>query len=68
MTAPTVFVGIDVSKATLDVAVRPAGTTFQVANDPDGIATPTASRTVAWPPRPHLQGRDTPGHPFEPNH
>jgi transposase len=32
------FVGIDVSKATLDVAVRPAGLTFQVANDPDGVA------------------------------
>ena len=38
MAEPLVFVGIDVSKATLDVAVRPAGTTFRVANDPDGIA------------------------------
>src|SRR5262245_45738041 len=38
MTQPTAFVGIDVSKATLDVAVRPTGTTFRVANDPDGIA------------------------------
>lgn len=38
MAEPLVFVGIDVSKATLDVAVRPAGTTFQVANDPDGVA------------------------------
>lgn len=38
MTAPTVFVGIDVSKAALDVSVRPSGLTFQVANDPDGIA------------------------------
>jgi hypothetical protein len=38
MAEPLVFVGIDVSKATLDVAVRPAGTTFQVANDPDGLS------------------------------
>ena len=38
MTEPLVFVGIDVAKATLDVAVRPTGATFQVANDPDGIA------------------------------
>ncbi|MFO0851602.1 MAG: IS110 family transposase [Gemmataceae bacterium] len=38
MTEPPAFVGIDVSKATLDVAARPAGPTFQVANDPDGIA------------------------------
>jgi transposase len=32
------FVGIDVSKATLDVAIRPTGAAFQVANDPDGVA------------------------------
>lgn len=38
MADPAVFVGIDVSKAALDVAVRPAGAVFQVANDPDGIA------------------------------
>ena len=32
-----VFVGIDVSKATLDVAARPAGETWTSANSPDGI-------------------------------
>lgn len=31
------FVGIDVAKAALDVAVRPTGQAWQVANDPDGI-------------------------------
>jgi transposase len=33
-----VFVGIDVSKKKLDVAVRPSGTTHQFANDAEGIA------------------------------
>jgi transposase len=33
-----VFVGIDVSKKRLDVAVRPAGTSFQVTNDEEGWA------------------------------
>ncbi len=37
MTAPA-FVGVDVSKARLDVHVLPAGTAFAVANDPDGVA------------------------------
>jgi transposase len=32
------FIGIDVSKAHLDVAVRPAGTAFRLANDPAGHA------------------------------
>jgi transposase len=32
------FVGIDVSKAHLDVATRPDGATWRVANDPAGIA------------------------------
>src|SRR5215218_1408982 len=36
-TAPT-FVGIDVSKAALDVAARPGDTAFRVANDPTGLA------------------------------
>ena len=31
------FVGIDVSKATLDIAVRPTGETWTSANAPDGI-------------------------------
>lgn len=32
-----VFVGIDVSKSTLDVRIEPAGESFQVANDDAGI-------------------------------
>jgi transposase len=32
------FVGIDVSKDRLDVACRPDGSAFALANDPDGIA------------------------------
>ena len=38
MAEPATFVGIDVSKATRDVAVRPTGLTFRVANDPAGVA------------------------------
>ena len=34
---PAHFVGIDVSKATLDVAVRPTGEAWTSANAPDGI-------------------------------
>ena len=32
-----VFVGIDVSKSTLEVRIEPAGESFQVANDDAGI-------------------------------
>ena len=38
MTAPAVFVGIDVSKARLDVALLPTGDGWAVANDERGIA------------------------------
>jgi transposase len=38
MTSEAVSVGIDVSKAVLDVAVYPTGQRWQVANDPEGIA------------------------------
>ena len=38
MSQTATFVGIDVSKAHLDVAVRPAGAAFRVANDPAGLA------------------------------
>lgn len=38
MTAPACFVGIDVSKATLDVAVRPEGGAWSCGNDEAGIA------------------------------
>ena len=38
MNEPMTFVGIDVSKAHLDVAARPGGAAFRVANDPAGLA------------------------------
>jgi transposase len=38
MTEPLSFVGVDVSKAHLDVAARPAGAAFRVPNDPAGHA------------------------------
>lgn len=38
MTDAGAFVGMDVSKAHLDVAVRPTGDTFTLANDPQGLA------------------------------
>ena len=37
MVAPTCFVGIDVAKATLDIAVRPSGEHWSAANDDGGI-------------------------------
>lgn len=36
--SPTQYVGIDVAKAVLDMAVRPSGETWQVANDDVGIS------------------------------
>lgn len=42
MTAAPVFVGIDISKARLDVALRPAGSPFTVPHDDAGIATVVA--------------------------
>jgi transposase len=41
------FIGIDVAKARLDVASRPAGQARHYANDPEGIAA-----LVAWPAGP----------------
>lgn len=38
MPSPSVVVGIDVSKAALDVAVRPSGTAWRTTNDAEGIA------------------------------
>ena len=38
MTAPACFVGVDVAKATLEVAVRPTGDQWSAANDEAGIA------------------------------
>jgi transposase len=43
------FVGIDVSKADLDVALRPAGAAFRVPNDPAGHAALVARLTAAAP-------------------
>ncbi len=37
MVTPTVFVGIDVAKATLDVALRPSAERWQAGNDEAGI-------------------------------
>ena len=37
MTDSGVFVGIDVSKATLDIHVRPTGQAFSFSNDDDGV-------------------------------
>jgi transposase len=49
MTEPTTFVGIDVSKAHLDVALRPSGADFRVANDPAGLAEMVARLTPLSP-------------------
>ena len=38
MSATTCFVGIDVAKAQLDIALRPTGERWAVANDDAGIA------------------------------
>jgi len=38
MTPTPVFVGLDVAKATLDVALRPSGEQWQVPNDEAGVA------------------------------
>ena len=39
MTEAAVFIGIDISKARLDVALRPTGIPFTVPYDETGIAT-----------------------------
>jgi transposase len=51
MNAPELFVGIDVSKATLDGSVRPTGQSFRQPNDPDGVA---AVAALLLPLRPTL--------------
>jgi transposase len=43
------FVGIDVSKAHLDVAPRPAGEAFRIRNDPAGLAALTERLTPSRP-------------------
>jgi transposase len=49
MTDAAVFVGIDISKARLDVAVRPRGTAFGVDHDDAGIVT-VIERLRSQPP------------------
>jgi transposase len=49
MQTPSVCVGIDISKARLDVALRPSGEPFSVTYDGNGIATVLA-RLSQWPP------------------
>ncbi|MGH8756517.1 MAG: IS110 family transposase [Burkholderiales bacterium] len=44
-----VFVGIDVSKAVLDVAVRPSGTTLRFSNDEGGIKALVAEMNALAP-------------------
>jgi hypothetical protein len=44
------FIGIDVSKATLDIASLPDGESWTVTNDDPGLAELTP-RLVALPPR-----------------
>ena len=43
------FIGIDVSKDTLDLHARPGEVTLQFPNDPDGVAA-LVSRVLAWAP------------------
>lgn len=51
MTAVQFFVGIDVSKAQLDICVLPTGETFVVSNDKAGIAELSARLTPMLPER-----------------
>src|SRR5437870_880525 len=45
--APTIFVGIDVSKDTLDIAVRPSALRWQLADDDAGIRDQVTEMLVA---------------------
>src|SRR5512134_2547105 len=49
MSAPQLFVGVDVAKAQLDSAVRPPGERWAVANDDAGIATLVARLQAVQP-------------------
>ena len=49
MSAPQLFVGVDVAKAQLDIAVRPTGERWAVANDDAGIATLVAQLQAVQP-------------------
>jgi transposase len=45
------YAGVDVSKARLDVAVRPTGECYSVANDPEGIETLVEGLEEVDPPK-----------------
>lgn len=49
MSETEIFVGVDVSNARLDVAVRPSGETLTVLHDETGIAC-LVTRLYAWQP------------------
>jgi transposase len=49
MSAPQLFVGVDVAKAQLDIAVRPTGERWTVANDDAGMATLVERRQAVQP-------------------
>jgi transposase len=49
MSAPQVFVGIDVVKAQLDIALRPTDERWAVTNDETGIAALVARLQAAQP-------------------
>lgn len=49
MSEPAMFVGIDISKTRLDVAVRPGGTSVTVSHDDVGLAT-VVEQVRQWPP------------------
>jgi transposase len=49
MSAPQLFVGVDVAKAQLDMALRPTGERWAVANDDAGIATLVARLQAVQP-------------------
>ena len=49
MSTPQVFVGIDVAKAQLDLALRPTGERWAVTNDAPGIAALVAQLQAAQP-------------------
>jgi transposase len=51
MSAPQLFVGVDVAKAPLDIALRPPGERWAVVNDDAGIATLVARLQAVQPPR-----------------
>jgi hypothetical protein len=57
MSEPQLFVGIDVAKAQLDIALRPTGECWTVPNDDPSIAhwssssRPSTPRASCWKPR-----------------